>query len=88
MEALSDAGIPPADGGALRFDGRKHRYKLAGDKGRESSGEYCVYMDESPAGYFKSYKPSHGVPYATWFYKAGSFASMSDEERKRYVEEC
>ena len=87
-EALSEAGIAPADGGALRLDGHKHRYKIAGDKGREMSGEYCVYMDESPAGYFKSYKASHGVPYSTWFYKNGGASSWTEEERRKYIEEC
>lgn len=88
LEALSEAGIPPADGGALRLDGCKHRYKVAGDKGRERSGEYCVYMDEFPAGYFKSYKASHGAPYSTWFYKDGGSSCWTEEERRRFIEEC
>ena len=85
---MADAGIAPADGGSLRLDGRKHRYRVRGDKGREKSGEYCVYMDESPAGYFKSYKASHGAPYTTWFFRNGAASGWTDEERRRYVEEC
>lgn len=85
---MADAGIAPADGGSLRLDGRKHRYLVRGDKGREKSGEYCVYMDESPAGYFKSYKTSHGAPYTTWFFRNGAASGWTDEERCRYVEEC
>lgn len=88
LEALFDAGIPPADGGSLRLDGRKHRFKVRGDRGREASGEYCVYMDESPAGFFKSYKVSHGVPYSTWFFRNGAASGWSEEERRRFVEDC
>ena len=87
LDAMAEAGIPPADNDTLRLDGQKHRYKVRGDKGREKSGEYCVYMDESPAGYFKSYKASHGVPYMTWFFRGGG-SGWSEEERRRYIEEC
>lgn len=87
LEALADAGIAPADNDTLRLDGRKHRFRVRGDKGREKSGEYCVYMDESPAGYFKSYKASHGVPYTTWFFHGGG-SGWTEEERRRYIEEC
>lgn len=87
-DALDEAGIPPADNDTLRLDGQKHRYKVRGDKGREKSGEYCVYMDESPAGYFKSYKASHGVPYTTWFFRNGAASGWTDEERRRYIDEC
>lgn len=88
LDAMAEAGIPPADNDTLRLDGRKHRYRVRGDKGSERSGEYCVYMDESPAGYFKSYKASHGVPYTTWFFRNGAASGWTDEERRRYVEEC
>ncbi|HIT04378.1 MAG TPA: hypothetical protein IAC22_07690 [Candidatus Caccocola faecipullorum] len=88
LDAMAEAGIPPADNDTLRLDGRKHRYRVRGDKGSERSGEYCVYMDESPAGYFKSYKASHGVPYTTWFFRNGAASGWTDEERRRYIEEC
>lgn len=88
LDAMAEAGIPPADNDTLRLDGRKHRFRVRGDKGREKSGEYCVYMDESPAGYFKSYKASHGVPYTTWFFRNGAASGWTDEERRRYIEEC
>lgn len=88
LDAMAEAGIAPADNDTLRLDGRKHRFRVRGDKGREKSGEYCVYMDESPAGYFKSYKASHGVPYTTWFFRNGAASGWTDEERRRYVEEC
>ena len=87
LDALADAGIAPADNDTLRLDGRKHRFRVRGDKGREKSGAYCVYMDESPAGYFTSYKAPHGVPYSTWFFRGGG-SGWTEEERRRYIEEC
>lgn len=88
IDALCAAGIPPADGDSgFRLDGEKHRYKVSGDKARERSGEYCVYMDDCPAGYFKSYRASHGVPFSTWCFKSETFSTMSTEERAAYVEQ-
>ena len=43
IEAMESCGISPASGEQLRMDGHKHRIKLAGDKGRATSGEYCIY---------------------------------------------
>ena len=85
LDAMAEAGIPPADNDTLRLDGRKHRYRVRGDKGREKSGEYCVYMDESPAGYFKSYKASHGVPYTTWFFRNGAASGCAASARHKMV---
>ncbi|MEG1913241.1 MAG: hypothetical protein RRY12_12720 [Cloacibacillus sp.] len=70
LEALADAGIPPADGEHLKLDGTKHLYTVAGDK-KKRRGEYCVYVDESPAGYFLKYGGSSAVPYTGWSFKSG-----------------
>lgn len=86
IEAMESCGLSPAAGEQLRMDGHKHRMRLAGDKGRATSGEYCIYADESPAGWFKSYRASHGVPYETWSYKSETFSSMSPEERKAFID--
>lgn len=86
INAMESCGISPSSGEQLRMDGSKHRIKLAGDKGRAASGEYCIYLDEAPAGWFKSYKASHGVPYETWSYKSDTFSSMTQEERKAFIE--
>lgn len=86
IEAMESCGISPASGEQLRMDGHKHRLKLTGDKGRDRSGEYCIYLDESPAGWFKSYRASHGVPYEAWSYKSDTFSSMSTEERRSFIE--
>ena len=86
--AMADAGLSVPDTGSMRFDGKKHRIKLDGDKGREMSGEYRVYMDKRPAGYFKSYKAAHGVPYVTWVYKSKNETPWTEDERRKYIEDC
>ncbi|MBQ9526707.1 MAG: toprim domain-containing protein [Fretibacterium sp.] len=84
---LYDIGVPPAEGERLSLDGQKHRYNVSGDR-RKSQGnaEYCVYMDERPAGWVKDYK--NRVEYATWaFFRAGDKAPQwSEEEKREYVQ--
>jgi len=87
LQAMADAGIAPASP-ALDLDGQKHRYKIHDDKGREKSGEYCIYMDERPAGFFKSYRASHGCPYVTWVFSRGPQQFKDEQERKQFVEDC
>ena len=86
IQAMESCGISPASGEQFKMDGHKHRIKLSGDKGRATSGEYCIYMDESPAGWFKSYRASHGVPYEAWSYKSEAFSSLSPQERRAFIE--
>lgn len=87
VDAMYQCGMAPADNGVpIRLDGAKHRFKVVGDKGNEKSGEYCVYMDEAPAGWFKCWKASVGTPYTTWCYKSETFSSMTEEERISYLE--
>ena len=85
---LCELGIPPAEGERLSLDGWKHRYQISADRPGKRNGEYCVYMDERPAGWAKSYSAKHGVEYATWaFFRAGDNAPQwTDEERRAYIE--
>ena len=55
---LCDLGIPPAEGERLTLDGQKHRYRVAGDRGTARNGEYCIYCDDRPGGWAKSW---HGT---------------------------
>ena len=61
---LCDLGIPPAEGERLLLDGQKHRYKVTGDRGTTRNGEYCIYCDDRPGGWAKSWSAKHGVEYA------------------------
>ena len=86
---LESLGIPPAVDGDIIGDGRKRRYRILGDKPRERNGEYCLYSDEHPAGWCKSYSAKHGVEYEKWFAGKEAPDNFSEEyfaERARKVE--
>ena len=82
---LCDIGIAPAEGERLSLDGLKHRYRITGDRAGKRNGEFCVYMDDRPAGWAKDYKGR--VEYATWaFFKAGeNKPQWTEEERREYI---
>ena len=82
---LCDLGIPPAEGERLLLDGQKHRYKITGDRGTTRNGEYCIYCDERPGGWAKSWSAKHGVEYAVWTYYQPGETPWSDEEKREYV---
>lgn len=84
--ALEDAGCPPADGEKLILDGVKHLCRVAGEKKKGKRLQYCVYVDDSPAGYFLKYGGASSVPYTTWLFKTDSVKSLSPEERKSLIE--
>nr|WP_314717521.1 VapE domain-containing protein [uncultured Fretibacterium sp.] len=82
---LCDLGIPPAEGERLLLDGQKHRYKVTGDRGTTRNGEYCIYCDDRPGGWAKSWSAKHGVEYAVWAYSQPGESPWSDEEKREYV---
>ena len=82
---LCDLGIPPAEGERLLLDGQKHRYKITGDRGTTRNGEYCIYCDDRPGGWAKSWSAKHGVEYAVWTYYQPGESPWSDEEKREYV---
>lgn len=82
---LCDLGIPPAEGERLLPDGQKHRYKITGDRGTTRNGEYCIYCDDRPGGWAKSWSAKHGVEYAVWTYYQPGESPWSDEEKREYV---
>lgn len=87
IDAMREAGIPPERGGLI-LDGKKHRYRIVGDgkSNKEGNGEYQVYIDEHPAGWFKSYRASHNYLYQTWAMRVDK--PLNDDDRKRYLEDA
>jgi len=84
VQWLCDLGIPPSEGERLSLDGEKHRYRIGGDKAGKRNGEFCVYMDDRPAGWVKDYK--NRVEYGTWaFFKAGEKTPWTDDEKRAYI---
>ena len=89
VQFLESLGIPPAVDGDIVADGRKRRFRILGDKPRERNGEYCLYADEHPAGWAKSYSAKHGVEYAVWSAGKESAPDFNEEyfaERARQME--
>ncbi len=86
LEALSDAGISPAPGEQIVLDSKRHYYSVCGDK-KKKRGQYCVYYDEWPAGYFMKYGGSSAVPKTNWQYKTDFVSAFTPEERKAFYEE-
>jgi putative DNA primase/helicase len=94
IEFLSGLGISPASDADIIADGQKRRFRIAGDKARERNGEYCLYGDEHPAGWVKSYSAKHGVEYQTWSAGKGApdvseeyFAERAKRQEERKAEE-
>lgn len=53
-KALTQAGLE-IDGEPI-MDGKLHRVKVAGDKGREQSGAYVGFLSGRPAGFIQNFK--------------------------------
>lgn len=90
IEWLKGIGIAPARDRDIIADGVKHRYWIEGDKRGSRNGEYCLYDDESPAGWAKSYSAKHGVEYAKWSKGGRPESELSEEyfaERARRAAE-
>jgi putative DNA primase/helicase len=58
--AMLAAGITPPDD--IEADGKKHRFSTNG-KGGDDAGEYRVYADSVPSGYFKDYRTGEYHPW-------------------------
>lgn len=56
LEAMRAAGCEPADPDAIAFDGRLHRYDVAGDKRGRKNGWFVLFDGPMPAGAFGSWK--------------------------------
>lgn len=56
-------------------DGKLHRFSVEGDKGGQTSGAYCLRLDNPPAGFVQDWK--HGIK-ETWRY------DFDAEERREY----
>lgn len=52
--AIQNASITPPE--IISADGIAHRFHVDGDKRGSRNGEYCLYPDFPPNGYFKCYK--------------------------------
>ena len=90
--AMLASGITPPD--TIIGDGKLRRFKRNGDKGREETGFYVLYLDSFPSGHFGCWNPPHVKQ--NWSSKTRSEVTesewqahqkrMADIEREREAE--
>ncbi|MBR0167069.1 MAG: hypothetical protein IJQ08_00185, partial [Synergistaceae bacterium] len=71
--------IEPVEHITFTFDGNIHRYKVAGDKGSEKAGAYCIWTVHWPAGWLYNWRT--GI-HTSWCFSRNNVPkdSFSDDE--------
>ncbi|MEI2808518.1 MAG: toprim domain-containing protein [Albidovulum sp.] len=77
LEAMRAAGCEPADPGAITFDGRLHRYDVAGDKRGRKNGWFALHDAIVPHGAFGSWKTD-----VTRTWRATATVELTPEQRR------
>jgi len=78
LEAMRAAGCEPADPGVIAFDGRLHRYDVAGDTRGRKNGWFVLFDGPVPAGSFGSWKTE-----VTQTWRATATVELTPEQRRR-----
>lgn len=81
INAMCDAGIAPADHGAIVGDGKLHRFHVEGDKPRTRNGWCVLYADGLPAGEFGTWRD--GGASHTWHAEIGRELSTAEQADMR-----
>ena len=45
LDDMRSLHIEPVESISFSFDGNIHRYKVAGDRGSQTAGAYCIWTD-------------------------------------------
>ena len=56
LDDMRSLHIEPVESITIHLDGQIHRYKVAGDKGSQTAGAYCIWTDHWPAGWFYNWR--------------------------------
>ena len=56
LDDMRSLHIEPVGRISFSFDGNIHRYKVAGDKGSQTAGAYCIWTDHWPAGWLYNWR--------------------------------
>ena len=78
LAAMRAAGCEPADPGVIAFDGRLHRYDVAGDPRGRKNGWFVLFDGPAPAGSFGSWKTE-----VTQTWRATATDALTSEQRRR-----
>jgi antirestriction protein ArdC/phage/plasmid primase-like uncharacterized protein len=77
LEAMRAAGCEPADPGVIAFDGRLHRYDVAGDQRGRKNGWFALHDGIVPYGAFGSWKTD-----VTQTWRATATVELTPEQRR------
>ena len=75
LEFMDNYEISPAER-HLKIDGVLHRYKTLDDKGSATSGAYCIYPDNLPAGFVQDWRSGIKL---TWFFRMDGLSQEQQE---------
>lgn len=88
LEDMRSLHIEPVNNITFTFDGHIHRYKVAGDKGSEKAGAYCIWTEHWPTGWIYNWRT--GI-HSSWFFKRDNLPqdknnALSDDEYQLLIE--
>ena len=63
LELMRQLNCEPRDNYTLKLDGQIHRYPIIGDKYGQTTGAYCIFTDNWPAGWLHNWRTGEHV---TW----------------------
>ena len=63
LELMQRLELEPRDNSILQLDGQIHRYPIRGDKNGQTTGAYCIFTDNWPAGWLHNWRTGEHV---TW----------------------
>ena len=81
LQFMRERNLEPDSSENLFLDGVLHRYKTREDKGGETSGAYCIFIDEWPAGWVQDWRKGDAI---TWALK---HEELDDDGRKYFNKE-
>lgn len=73
--------IYPAEDLLIHIDGSLHRFKTREDKAGDTSGAYCIFIDEWPAGWVQDWRKGDAI---TWSLKRDNL----DEKAKSFWDDA
>lgn len=83
IDAMREAGIPPAEPAEIVIDGELHRYQVEGDRRGRANGWVIGFDDDRPAAKFGSWKTGIVRSWRADRYTPMSAADRGEMERQR-----
>lgn len=72
LDDMRTLHIEPVENISFFLDGNIHRYKVAGDKGSQTAGAYCIWTEHWPAGWLYNWRTGE---HSSWYFKRDNIPS-------------